>query len=301
MMYHLPVLLKESVDHLVTKVDGVYVDLTFGGGGHSREILTRLSPEGRLFAFDQDSDAIKNNPLNDERLKLFQSNFRHFLDLLRMENVRKVDGIIADLGVSSHQFDQAERGFAFRLDAELDMRMNRDQALTAAEVLNGYTVRDLQALFSHYGEVRNAKTLAERIGQRRQLSPFTTIADFVQALEPIVKGDRARYLAQVFQALRIEVNAEMQALEEMLRNAVKTLAEGGKLVVISYHSLEDRLVKRFIKFGNAASVHDKDEFGNIARPFREEVKGVIVPGKEEIKYNSRARSAKMRVATKVDK
>jgi 16S rRNA (cytosine1402-N4)-methyltransferase len=301
MTYHLPVLLKESVDHLVTKVDGVYVDLTFGGGGHSREILSRLSPEGRLFAFDQDLDAIANNPLHDKRLKLFQSNFRHFPNLLRMENVGKVDGILADLGVSSHQFDEPNRGFAYRLDAALDMRMNKEQAATAATVLNGYTVKDLQALFSNYGEVRNAKTLAERIGQRRQLSPFSTIADFVQAIEPLIKGDRARYLAQVFQALRIEVNEEMQALEEMLRNTVKSLAEGGKLVVISYHSLEDRLVKRFIKFGNAASVHHKDEFGNIARPFKEEVKGVMVPSEDEIKLNSRARSAKMRVAIKVDK
>jgi 16S rRNA (cytosine1402-N4)-methyltransferase len=301
MTYHLPVLLKESIDYLVTNPEGVYVDLTFGGGGHSEEILSRLSAKGRLFAFDQDPDAIENNALEDSRFKLFQSNFRHFSNLLRMENVLKVDGILADLGVSSHQFDEAERGFAFRLNAELDMRMNKEQDLTAAGILNRYSSTELQTLFSNFGEVRNSKTLSEWICRRRQLSPFETISDFVQAIEPVVKGDRSRYLAQVFQALRIEVNEELKVLEEMLEGAVKIIRNEGRLVVISYHSLEDRLVKRFIKYGNANSLHQKDDFGNIARPFKEFVKGIVVPRDEEIKNNSRARSAKMRVAVRVDK
>ncbi len=299
MSYHDPVLLKESVDCLVTNPQGVYADLTYGGGGHSQEILNRLGANGKLFGFDQDDDAILNNPIVDQRFKLIQSNFRFFDRMLRLEGIDKVDGILADLGVSSHQFDKPERGFAYRFDANLDMRMNQSGNKTAADILNTYLQDDLQLLFGQYGEVRNAKTLAAKIVERRKLSEFLTIQDFVKAIESVIMGDRMRYLAQVFQALRIEVNDEMQVLKEMLLGCLKVLKPGGILVVISYHSLEDRLVKRYIKYGHFESGHQKDEFGNIFRPYKELMKGVVEPTKEELEANSRARSAKMRVAMRI--
>lgn len=299
MSYHDPVLLRESVDWLISDPGGKYVDLTFGGGGHSGEILGRLTDEGRLFGFDQDEDAIANNPLDDPRLKLFQANFRFFDRMLRLEGVYEVDGILADLGVSSHQFDKPERGFSYRFEANLDMRMNRSGSKTAGDVLNTYPLDELQLVFGQYGEVRNARTLAVKIAERRKLSGFLTVQDFVKAIEPVIIGDRMRYLAQVFQALRIEVNDEMGVLKEMLSGCLKVLKPEGRLVIISYHSLEDRLVKRYMKYGHFDSGHQKDEFGNIFRPYRELVKGVTEPSKDELERNSRARSAKMRVAQRI--
>lgn len=297
--YHEPVMLVESVDSLVFDSEGKYVDLTFGGGGHSVEILSRLTEGGRLYSFDQDEDAIANNPIVDGRFRLFKSNFRYFDRVLRMEGVKKVDGVFADLGVSSHQFDVPERGFSYRYDARLDMRMSSDGELTAEYILNNYEADKLQNIFGEYGEVRNAKTLALRIVERRRLSPFAGVQDFVQAISPVVKGDRMRYLAQVFQALRIEVNDEMGALKEMLEKSLSVLNPGGRLVVLTYHSLEDRLVKRFMKNGHFDTGHRKDEFGNISRFFRELVKGVLLPSDDEVKKNPRARSAKLRVVERI--
>lgn len=299
MSYHDPVLLEESVSWLITDSGGKYVDLTFGGGGHSREILERLSGDGRLFGFDQDEDAVRNNPINDRRFKLFQTNFKFFDRMMRLEGVSEVDGILADLGVSSHQFDEPERGFSYRFEANLDMRMNRSGGKTAADVLNTYLLDELQLVFGQYGEVRNARTLAAKVIERRKLSEFLTVQDFLKAIDAVIMGDRMRYLAQVFQALRIEVNDEMGVLREMLSGCLKVLKPGGRLVIISYHSLEDRLVKRYMKYGCFDSGHQKDEFGNIYRPYKELIKGVVEPSGDELERNSRARSAKMRVAQRI--
>lgn len=297
--YHEPVMLVESVENLVFDSSGKYVDLTFGGGGHSSKILEELNDAGRLFSFDQDEDAILNCGIEDDRFRLFKSNFRFFDRVLRMEGVRKVDGVFADLGVSSHQFDVPERGFSYRFDAKLDMRMSAEGDLTAEYVLNNYGATELQNMFGEYGEVRNAKTLALCILERRRLSPFVGVQDFVQAISPVIKGDRMRYLAQVFQALRIEVNDEMGALKEMLEKCLLMLNPGGRLVVLTYHSLEDRLVKRFMKNGHFDTGHRKDDFGNITRYFKDLVGGVVLPTAEEIKRNSRARSAKLRVVERI--
>ncbi|MBP7272847.1 MAG: 16S rRNA (cytosine(1402)-N(4))-methyltransferase RsmH [Saprospiraceae bacterium] len=298
MSYHVPVLLQQSVDALVINPDGVYVDVTFGGGGHSRAILHRLSNCGKLYAFDQDSD-VSDYIIQDSRVTFIDSNFRNLKRMLRAEGVTEIDGLLADLGVSSHQFDVPERGFSFRFDSNLDMRMNQQADLHASEILMTYTKDALQILFGQYGEVRNAKTLAAHIVQHRATKQLHTVQDFVSFIEPLIIGERHKYLAQVFQALRIEVNDEMKALEEMLAAAIELLKREARLVVISYHSLEDRLVKNFIKSGNAEGIHIKDFFGNIHRPLKPLFKDVVLPSAEELKANSRARSAKMRVAEKM--
>jgi len=298
--YHNPVLLKESIEGLDIQADGTYVDVTFGGGGHSKAILEALGPSGRLFAFDQDADAAKN-VIDDERFKLLPSNFKFLKRFLKVEGVRQIDGLLADLGVSSHQFDTAERGFSFRFDAELDMRMNQEQHLTAKEVLNTYNAKDLQYVFGSYGEVRNAKTLAQKIVTiRKGGTDFETTSQFLHLIGNCIRGKRNRYLSQVFQALRIEVNGEIAALKKMLWQAVELLRIEGRLVVISYHSIEDRLVKRLIKKGTFEKHIEKDMYGNFYQPLKAINRKVITPTTEEIENNPRARSAKLRIARKTD-
>jgi len=295
--YHVPVLLHECVEALNILPDGVYVDTTFGGGGHSREILKHLSAKGKLIAFDQDADAKQNLP-NDERLVFIPQNFRHLQRFLRAEGFANVDGILADLGVSSFQFDTAERGFSYRFDGALDMRMNTSSGRTAADILNQESAATLQQIFGEYGEVRNAKTLAEKIAEVRLQKPFKTISDLLNVCEVVMKGDKHRYWAQVFQALRIEVNDELSALKDLLEQSAKVLKPNGILAVITFHSLEDRLVKNFMKTGNFEGEHIKDDFGNIERLFDVKTKKPIEANARELKQNSRARSAKLRVATK---
>lgn len=294
MEYHLPVLAKQSIEEMSIKSDGIYVDATFGGGGHSRLILEQLGPEGRLFCFDQDPDA-RENLWEDERLTFFPANFRYIERFLKMEGVRKVDGILADLGVSSHQFDTAERGFSFRFDAKLDMRMSQSGEVTAATVLNTYSESELQKMFSSYGEVRNSKTLAQAIVAARNSRALETIQDLSGILDSVGRGPKNRYYAQVFQAIRMEVNEEVAVLEDLLSASVNVLKEKGRLVVISYHSIEDRLVKKLMKTGNVDGSVEKDFYGNIYRPFKLISKKAIIPDDAEIKENPRARSAKMRV------
>ena len=298
MEYHLPVLAKRSIEELAIKSDGVYVDATFGGGGHSRLILEQLGPKGRLFCFDQDPDA-RENLWEDERLTFFPANFRYIERFLRIEGVSKVDGILADLGVSSHQFDTAERGFSFRFEAQLDMRMSQSGDLTAATVLNTYSEEDLQKMFSSYGEVRNAKTLAQAIVSARNTRALETIKDLSNILDSVGRGPRNRYHAQVFQAIRMEVNEEVEVLQDLLNASVKVLGESGRLVVISYHSIEDRLVKKLMKTGNVDGEVEKDFYGKIYRPFKLISKKAIIPDDAEIKENPRARSAKMRVGERL--
>jgi 16S rRNA (cytosine1402-N4)-methyltransferase len=296
--YHDPVLLEKSIEGLNIDPSGVYVDVTFGGGGHSAAILSKLGPNGRLYAFDQDADAADNR-LVDERFKLLPHNFRFLKRFLRLEGVRKVDGVLADLGVSSHQFDTAHRGFSFRFDAPLDMRMNQHADLTAAKVVETYNAKDLQELLSQYGELRNAKTLAQRIVAAREAgTSLGTIGEFISAIDGCIKGKRNRYLSQVFQALRMEVNGEIEVLKEMLWQATELLKQEGRLVVISYHSLEDRLAKNLIKKGTFGNEPEKDEFGHFTLPLKATHKKIILPSAEEIKRNPRARSAKMRIASK---
>jgi 16S rRNA (cytosine1402-N4)-methyltransferase len=298
MNYHVPVLLKESVDALQIIPDGIYVDVTYGGGGHSKAILERLGEKGKLIAFDQDADAAKN-VISDERLVFVNQNFRHLKKYLKVLNAFPVNGILADLGVSSWQFDTAERGFSFRFESELDMRMNNSLGVSAKEVVNNYSESKLQEIFSEYGEVRNAKTLAKVIAEARKVKSVNTISEFIEAIEPAITGIRNKYLAQVFQALRIEVNEEMEALEEFLVQTNESLKPGGQLVVISYHSLEDRMVKNFIKTGNVKGEIKKDLFGREEKFFEVITKKPVEPGEYEIKNNPRARSAKMRVAQKI--
>lgn len=294
MEYHLPVLASESINALEIKPDGVYVDATFGGGGHSRLILEKLGDKGRLFGFDQDQDA-HENALEDDRFTLIPHNFRFLQRFLRLHGVKKVDGILADLGVSSHQLDVPERGFSFRFQSDLDMRMNQSDDLTAAKILNDYSAEALQQIFSKFGEVRNAKTLAHKITSERSLQAITTIHDLLQIIDPVIRGQRHKYLAQVFQALRMEVNDEVGALVDLLSQSIAVLREGGLLVVIAYHSIEDRLAKDFLRFGNEEGKAIKDFYGNIYRPFKILTKKAVLPTEEEIARNSRARSAKMRV------
>lgn len=299
--YHKPVLLNESVEGLNIQADGVYVDVTFGGGGHSAAILNKLGDKGRLYAFDQDIDA-EENIIDDERFKLIPHNFRFLKRFLRLEGVRKIDGLLADLGVSSHQFDTAERGFSFRFDAKLDMRMNQEAELTAEKVINTYPTYQLQQIFGRYGEVRNSKTLAALIVNTRAAGiSLKTIGDFVSAIDKCIKGKRNRYLSQVFQALRMEVNEEVETLKEMLWQSTELLQEGGRLVAISYHSLEDRLVKNLIKKGTFEKEIETDAFGNFYQPLKAINKKIIVPTDKEIEENPRARSAKMRIAERTDK
>ncbi|AZZ58913.1 16S rRNA (cytosine(1402)-N(4))-methyltransferase RsmH [Riemerella anatipestifer] len=297
-MYHQSVLLKESVDALVQNADGVYVDCTFGGGGHSREIISRLSPAGRHFGFDQDLDALENK-LDDERFTLINQNFRFLENSLMLYGVTQVDGILADLGVSSHQFDAAERGFSTRSDAPLDMRMNVMQGLNAQKVVNEYEEEHLADIFYHYGELREARRLARELVHYRKSKPIKTTEDLKSVFKYIPPHKQNKFFAQLFQAIRIEVNQELEALKEMLEQAYRILKPGGRLVVISYHSLEDRLVKRFLKNGMFDGEPERDIYGNYNKAFELLQSKAFVPTEEEIEANSRARSAKMRVGIKV--
>jgi 16S rRNA (cytosine1402-N4)-methyltransferase len=295
MNYHIPVMAAACIDFLNIQPEGTYVDVTLGGGGHSRLILEKLGAKGRLVVFDQDEDAAQNVPA-DERVLFAPANFRHLKRYLRLFGIRSIDGLLADLGVSSHQFDEGERGFSYRFDAPLDMRMDQSQELTAAGVLANRDAAALQRMFSDYGELRNARTLALQLTAQQKARPIATIGDLLAAIEPVIKGPRQRYLAQVFQALRIEVNDEMGALTDMLVQATEVLAAEGRLVVLSYHSLEDRLVKNVMKTGNAAGVLQQDFFGNTYRPYELITKKPLLPDAPEIKMNPRAHSAKLRVA-----
>ena len=296
MEYHNPVLLKESVDGLNIKPDGVYVDVTFGGGGHSREILSRLNSEGRLFGFDQDADA-QRNLIEDDRFTLIPQNFRHIKRYLRFYGVKEVDGVLADLGVSSHQFDEAERGFSTRFDADLDMRMNQSGELSAFEVINNYDEEKLSNVLFQYSELRNAKAIAKKIVEARAEQSIKTSFELKEVLAEFVpKSVEHKILAQIFQGIRIEVNQEIEVLKEFLMQMPELLNEKGRLSVISYHSLEDRLVKRFMKTGLFEGEPVKDFYGNITVPMKT-VGKLIVPSFQEIKKNNRARSAKLRIAT----
>lgn len=297
-MYHNPVLLTKSVDDLVTNPAGTYVDVTFGGGGHSGEILRRLKPEGRLYSFDQDLDALKNT-IADQRFTLVNQNFRFLENSLLMYGVNQVDGVLADLGVSSHQFDAAERGFSTRSDAPLDMRMNVQQSIDAKKVINEYEEEQLADLFYYYGELREARKLAREIVHHRKLNPINTTGELKNLFSYIPQFKQNKFFAQVFQAIRIEVNQELEALKEMLVQAHRILKPGGRLVVISYHSLEDRLVKRFLKNGMFEGEPARDIYGNFSKTFELLQSKAFVPDNDEIEQNSRARSAKMRVGTKL--
>ncbi|MFA5244542.1 MAG: 16S rRNA (cytosine(1402)-N(4))-methyltransferase RsmH [Pedobacter sp.] len=296
--YHNPVMLQECIEGLNIKPEGVYVDVTFGGGGHSREILKHLGQNGRLLAFDQDADAQKNIP-KDDRLTFIDQNFRYLKNNCRLQGAISVDGILADLGVSSHQFDQPERGFSIRFDAELDMRMDQAGLLTAKELVNTYNEERLHRIFGIYGELKNAKTLAHTLVTYRLNKPLETVGDLKNAIAKLIpKGKENKYLAQVFQALRIEVNQELEALKEFLEQAADVIKPEGRLVVMSYHSLEDRLVKNFIARGKFYGEVEKDFFGNQIKPFDSLTRKAVVASEEEIKQNNRARSAKLRIAVK---
>ena len=293
--YHNPVLLRESVDGLGIKKDGVYVDVTFGGGGHSKEILKRLGEGGKLFAFDQDEDALQN-ALDDERFQLINQNFRYLKQYLKFYGIRKVDGILADFGVSSHQFDKAERGFSTRFNADLDMRMDQSGELSAYDVINSYSQEDLASVLFQYGELRNANAMAKTIVEVRSENPIKTTDDLKKVLgRYLPKMKENKILAQIYQAVRIEVNQEIEVLKEFLIQVPEVLKEGGRLSLISYHSLEDRLVKRFIRDGRFEGEPEKDFYGNIDVPLKK-VGGLITPSAEEIAMNNRARSAKLRIA-----
>lgn len=302
--YHIPVLLKQSVDGLNVKPDGIYVDVTFGGGGHSREILSRLSSDGHLFSFDQDADAEQNASQGDIRLSddprftFVRSNFRYLKNWMRYFGVERIDGLLADLGVSSHHFDDETRGFSFRFDAPIDMRMNKRAGQTAADILNEYDEERLSDIFYLYGELKSSRKLAATIVKRRALKPFTTTSELTDAVERIMPKERAKKdMAKLFQALRIEVNHEMDALRDMLRSAVECLGEGGRLSVITYHSLEDRIVKNVMKSGNSEGKIEKDFFGRVNTPLNT-IGKVIVPDKDEQLANPRSRSAKLRISEK---
>lgn len=296
--YHTPVMLQECIEALNIKPGGTYVDVTFGGGGHSREIMKHLGADGKLLGFDQDADA-QQNMIEDDRFVFVDQNFRYLKNFARLHDALPVDGILADLGVSSFQFDQAERGFSIRFDAELDMRMNQQSDLSAKEVVNTYAEADLHRIFGMYGEIQNSKSLAKTIVTARLNSPINTVADLKNAIQNLIpRGKENKYLAQVFQALRIEVNQELEALKEFLVQSAEVLATGGRLVVMSYHSLEDRLVKNFIAKGKFSGEVVKDLYGNDQKPLDAVSRGAIVATDEEIQLNNRARSAKLRIAVK---
>ena len=295
--YHEPVMGPECIEALEMKHDGIYVDATFGGGGHSTLMLEQLGPSGRLFGFDQDPDAVAN-ALPDSRFTLIQQNFRFLKRFLKLYGIAQVDGILADLGVSSHQLNEATRGFSYRFDSLLDMRMNPSEGISASTVVNDFPAAELQRIFSEYGEVRNARTLADRIVAERNARAIQTIGDLLSVMEPVIRGNRLRYLSQVFQALRMQVNDETGALKDLLEQACEVIRPGGRLVVISYHSIEDRLVKNFLKTGNAEGVVQQDFYGHIHRPFTLPSHKMIQPSGEELKKNPRARSAKLRWGTK---
>lgn len=297
--YHIPVLLKDSVGNMIVDPNGVYVDVTFGGGGHSRYVLSCLE-EGRLIGFDQDEDA-ERNLMDDERFTFVRQNFGFMKNYLRMiPGALPVDGVLADLGVSSYQFDTAERGFSFRFDAELDMRMNRDVAKTAKDVLMMYEEADLRYVFKVYGELSNAYKIARRVVDRREEGELSTIGDLKSLMKGLYLPHKEHtFFAKLFQALRIEVNDEMKVLEKLLEQSVEVIKKGGRFSVITYHSLEDRMVKRFFKSGNVEGKLEKDFYGNLIRPFKEVNRKPIIPNEEEIKQNNRARSAKLRVAERI--
>ncbi len=298
MDYHNPVLLHPTVDGLAIKADGIYVDVTFGGGGHSKAMLQQLGPEGKLFAFDQDEDALAN-ALSDDRFTLIHENFRYIKRFLRFHNIKSVDGILADLGVSSHQFDVAERGFSTRFDAELDMRMSKRTELSAYKVVNEYDVENLTRVFYDYGELKNAPALARTIIEVREYELIKNTAQLKEVLSRFLPAHKShKILAQIYQAIRIEVNQEMEVLKEFLTQSLEILNPGGRLSVISYHSLEDRLVKRFMKNGLFEGEPERDFFGNFTVPFKT-IGKLIVPDMQEIKTNNRARSAKLRIAEKI--
>lgn len=296
--YHVPVLFEETMEALQIKPSGVYVDCTFGGGGHSKGIINKLSSEGKLIAFDQDADAAKNVP-EDNRIVFVANNFRHLQRFLRVNGFAKVDGVVADLGVSSHQFDEGERGFSTRFEGPLDMRMDQRKEITASNILKTYTELQLHKLFEQYGEVTNSKTLAKQVVQQRSSSPLQTIAHLKAMIKPVVKGNPNKYLAQVFQALRIEVNDEMGALKEMLEQIPDVLKPGGRAVIITFHSLEDRLVKNFFKNG---TFDERDEHSFLPQERENTLiiitKKPVVAGADEVRRNARSRSAKLRVAEK---
>ena len=295
--YHTTVLLNEAVEGLNIRPDGVYVDATFGGGGHSRLILSSLEDRGKLIGFDQDDD-VRSQIIENERFIFLNHNFRELKRMLRFSAIRRVDGILADLGVSSHQFDEAERGFSYRFDAPLDMRMNQAEGTTAADILNRYTAENLQKILSEYGEVRNARTLSNALVAARVGKSYHNISDLLAVSDPLSMGDKMRYRSQVFQALRMEVNDEIGALKDFLQQSLEVLSAGGRLAVITFHSIEDRIVKNFMKSGNFDGELETDFYGNITRPFTLINKKPIEPSAEEIRSNPRSRSAKLRVAEK---
>ena len=295
---HTTVLLHETVDALDAKPDGIYIDATFGGGGHSRLLLEKLNASGKLYAFDQD-ETVRNHIIDDKRFAFFHQNFSEIKRMMRFEGIKQVDGIIADLGVSSHHFDTGERGFSYRFDAPLDMRMNVQDTVTAADILNTYNAEKLQKIFSEYGELRNSKTLAETIVKNRVTKPLRRISDLLTLTDQVGAGPKMRYLSQVFQALRIEVNDEMGVLTKFLEQSIEILKPGGRIAVITFHSLEDRPVKNFFKTGNVEGLLNQDFYGNITKSFENRTKKPILPSETEIKNNPRARSAKLRVAEKI--
>ena len=298
-IYHVPVLMHEVIDGLQIDPSGIYVDCTYGGGGHSSGILRQLNLHGKLIAFDQDADAIKNVP-DDERIIFIPHNFRHLQRFLRFHKISKVNGILADLGVSSHQFDVPERGFSTRFNGVMDMRMNQSEKLDASAIINNYTEDKLHKIFEQYGEVTNAKTLAKLIVDLRKSQSVKTISEFKNALYPVVKGNPEKYFAQVFQALRIEVNDELGALKEMLLQVPDVLEEGGRIAIITFHSLEDRIVKIFFKNGNFNEVQENDLYGTVLKnDLKVITKKPITPSKEELKNNPRSRSSKLRIAEKI--
>ena len=297
-VYHIPVLLNESIEGMNLHADGIYADMTFGGGGHSKEILRRMGEDCHLYSFDQDEDAEKNI-VDDKRFTFVRSNFRYLRNFMRYYGVEQLDGILADLGVSSHHFDDSERGFSFRFDGKLDMRMNKRAGMTAADIVNTYDEEKLADVFYIYGELKNSRKLAATIAKARQQKQITTIGEFLDIIKPLFGREREKKeLAKVFQALRIEVNHEMEALKEMLYEATDLLKPGGRLLVITYHSLEDRMVKNLIKAGNIEGKVEQDFYGNVQSPFRAVNNKVIVPTDEEVNQNPRSRSAKLRIAEK---
>jgi 16S rRNA (cytosine1402-N4)-methyltransferase len=299
MNYHNPVLLKESVDGLAVRKDGIYVDVTFGGGGHSKEILNRLGPDGRLFAFDQDAAALENKP-EDGRFQFINANFRFVKQYLKFYGILKVDGILGDFGVSSHQFDRAERGFSTRLDGVLDMRMDQKESLSAREIVNSYPMERLREVLFRFGELKRAGAIARAISQARQQKPIETTGELNEVMRPFLqRGKENKGLAQAYQAIRMEVNQELAALRELLLQSVDLVKTGGRLSLISYHSLEDRLVKRFIRSGKFEGEVEKDFYGNPQVPFKS-VGKLVVPSAEEISANPRARSARLRVAERIE-
>ncbi len=296
--YHTPVMLEECIEGLNIRPEGTYVDVTFGGGGHSRAIMAKLGTGGRLLVFDQDADAQRNR-INDDRFEFIDQNFRYLKNFCRLNRAIPVDGILADLGVSSYQFDQADRGFSIRFDADLDMRMNQSDSQSAQQVINTYSEADLHRIFGIYGEIQNARSLAKTIVTSRLSAPINSVADLKNAIGKLIpRGKENKYLAQVFQALRIEVNQELEALKEFLSQSAEVLVSGGRLVVMSYHSLEDRLVKNFIAKGKFSGEVEKDFYGNDQKPFDAVSRGAITASEDEIKNNNRARSAKLRIAVK---